>query len=96
MLTGVIPKEKLTLFERLVYRTTRGNSVMRSDEINTPFYNTHTNESVYKCVFVIYFSAARLRDKLKRLAEVNAATLHSYAENENQASGMRDSLLNQV
>lgn len=95
-LTGVIPKDRVATLERLVYRTTRGNSVMRVYEIETPFYSITTNQSVHKCVFGIYFTVPRLRESLRKISEVNGATLYQYAENDEQLYGMRDSLQNQV
>ncbi|KAH9593369.1 V-type ATPase [Trypanosoma melophagium] len=96
LLTGVIPKDRVPTLERLVYRTTRGNSVMQTDDIETPFYNITTNQAVYRCVFGIYFPAPRLRETLTKISEVNGATLYEYAENEERLQGMRESLHNQV
>jgi V-type H+-transporting ATPase subunit a len=96
MITGVIPKDKIPLFERLVYRATRGNSIMRTDDIDTPFYNINANESVYKTVFAIYFSAPRLREKLVKIAEANAGTVYNYADSEQHLNSMHSSLQQQV
>ena len=95
MVAGVILKDKLNTFERLVYRTTRGNSVIRSDDIDDPFYNIMTNEAAHKCVFAVFFSAPRLREKLRKICEVNSATVYAYAENQEQLTHMRQSLRQQ-
>ncbi|EAN92926.1 putative V-type proton ATPase subunit a [Trypanosoma cruzi] len=96
LITGVIPKERVPILERLVYRATRGNSVMQTDDIATPFYNVATNQPIYKCVFGIYFPVPRLRESLGKISEANGATLYAYAENEEQLQGMRESLQVQV
>ncbi|GET88836.1 vacuolar proton translocating ATPase subunit A, putative [Leishmania tarentolae] len=96
MVTGVIPKERIPLLERLVYRVTRGNSIMRTDDIDKPFYNINANEPVHKSVFVVYFSAPRLRERLIKIAEANAATVYTYADSEQQLSRMHASLQQQV
>lgn len=96
MLTGVIPKDRLPVFERLVYRVTRGNSIIRTDDIDTPLYNINTNEAVFKCVFAIYFSAPRLQEKLVKIGEANGATIYNYADSEAQLSTMHASLQQQV
>ncbi|CBZ27319.1 vacuolar proton translocating ATPase subunit A,putative [Leishmania mexicana MHOM/GT/2001/U1103] len=96
MVTGVIPKDRIPLFERLVYRATRGNSILRTDDIDKPFYNINANEPVHKSVFVVYFSAPRLRERLIKIAEANAATVYSYADSEQQLTRMHASLQEQV
>ncbi|CAJ1008791.1 putative V-type ATPase 116kDa subunit family [Leishmania naiffi] len=96
LVTGVIPKERIPLFERLVYRVTRGNSVMRVDDIDKPFYNINANEPVHKSVFAVYFSAPRLREKLIKMAEANAATVYNYADSEQHLTSMHASLQQQV
>ncbi|RNE96111.1 putative vacuolar proton translocating ATPase subunit A [Trypanosoma conorhini] len=96
LITGVIPKERIAILERLVYRTTRGNSVMQTDDIATPFYSVATNQPIHKCVFGIYFPVPRLRETIGKISEANGGTLYAYAENEEQLQGMRESLQNQV
>ncbi|CAJ1026336.1 putative V-type ATPase 116kDa subunit family [Leishmania utingensis] len=96
LVTGVIPKERIPLFERLVYRVTRGNSVMRVDDIDKPFYNINANEPVHKSVFAVYFSAPRLRERLIKMAEANAATAYNYADSEQHLISMHASLQQQV
>lgn len=96
ILTGVVVTDRLPTFERMIYRVTRGNSILGTDAIEVPFYNTKTNEAIYKSVFVIYFSAPRLLGKLTRMCEVNGATLYPYAESDEQVGSMRDSLHSQV
>ncbi|KAI5688596.1 Vtype ATPase 116kDa subunit family [Leishmania braziliensis] len=96
LVTGVIPKERIPLFERLVYRVTRGNSVMRVDDIDKPFYNINSNEPVHKSVFAVYFSAPRLRERLIKMAEANAATVYNYADSEQHLISMHASLQQQV
>ncbi|KAG5504492.1 hypothetical protein JKF63_04944 [Porcisia hertigi] len=96
MVTGVIPKERISLFERLVYRATRGNSIMCVDEIDKPFYNISTSEPLFKSVFAVYFSAPSLRERIVKIAEANAATVYNYADSEQQLTHMRALLQQQV
>ncbi|EPY18659.1 V-type H+-transporting ATPase subunit I [Strigomonas culicis] len=96
VVAGVLPRDRVATLERVVYRATRGNSILRTEEIETPFYNINSNEGIYKCVFAIYYSAPRLREKLIRICEVNGASVYTYAESEEQTSRMRASLEQQV
>eukprot|EP00796_Vickermania_ingenoplastis_P009727 gene9727-6815_t len=96
LLTGVIPNERLHTLEQMVYRVTRGNSLMHTDAIGTPFYSTSNNTAVYKSIFALYFSASRLREKLAKICDVNGATVYPYAENLAQLRGMCASLQQDV
>lgn len=80
LITGVIPKAKLETFQRLIFRATRGNSIIRTDDIAEPFYNMATNETVAKTVFALFFSASRLQDKLQKICEINGASVYQYAD----------------
>lgn len=95
LLCGVIPREKVGTFERLLFRITRGNCVVRTDDIDEPFYNLVNNESVKKSVFAILYSAPRLGEKLKKLCDVNGATVYPYAENKDQLVQRRFALRQQ-
>lgn len=77
-LTGVIATERAALFERLVYRATRGNMFMRTVFAKEPFEDPSTGELVLKTVFVVFFSAQRAHDKIKKLCESLQATLYPY------------------
>ena len=92
LIAGVLPKEKLSTFERLMYRATRGNLILRTDGIEEPFYSITTNESTSKVVFAVFFSAPRIADKLRKICELNGATVYPYAENREQLNRMRDDL----
>ncbi|RHW72560.1 vacuolar proton translocating ATPase subunit A [Trypanosoma brucei equiperdum] len=96
LLTGVIPKDRIATLERLVYRITRGNSVLHTDEITTPFSEGEKERMVQKCVFGVYFATPRLWESLKRISEVNGASLYPYAESTERLQYMRDTLNSQL
>ncbi|KAG8347857.1 putative V type ATPase family [Trypanosoma vivax] len=96
LLTGVIPKDRVPTLERLVYRITRGNSVIQTDRITTPLTDADGGQGVEKCVFGIYFAAPRLRESLQKISEVNGASLYLYAENGERLREMRESLNSQL
>jgi V-type H+-transporting ATPase subunit a len=77
-LTGVINSDRAALFERLVYRATRGNMFMRTTPAKEQFEDPATGELVEKTVFVVFFSAQRAFDKIKKLCESMLATLYPY------------------
>ena len=77
-LTGVISSDRAALFGRLVYRATRGNMFMRTVTAKEPFEDPATGDMVEKTVFVVFFSAQRAFDKIKKLCESMQATLYPY------------------
>lgn len=88
VLAGVIPVERLPILEQMVYRLSRGNSVMRSDCIETPFYSTVHNTAVYKAAFAIYFSAQRLKERLAKVCHANGAPLYAYPDSAEKVNGL--------
>ena len=96
LMCGVIPKEKVDTFERQIFRITRGNCVIRTDEIAEPFYNLQNNEKLQKSVFAVLFSAPRLQEKLKKLCDVNSATTYPYADGAESLTQMRSGLRHQL
>ena len=53
--TGVIARTKVPLFERTVWRATRGNMLFRQSAIDEPIYDAHTGSNVDKNMFIIFF-----------------------------------------
>jgi len=92
ILCGCMPLSQTEIFQRLVFRTTRGNAIVRIDEIPEPFENPMQGEEVQKGVFVVFFSATRLRDKLKRLAELSGGTIYNYVESREELLSVRQKL----
>ena len=77
-LTGVIRSDLVALFELLVFRATRGNVFMRINEAREPFEDPLTGEQVQKAVFVVFFSAARAAEKIRKLCESLQASVFPY------------------
>lgn len=92
LLTGVIPVERLAVLEQMIYRITRGNSIMHCDSIETPFYSASSNTATYKSVFALYFSAHRLQEKLRKVCDANGCTIYPHAEGIVQLREMSASL----
>jgi len=51
--TGVVPRDKFSVFERVLFRATRGNLYMKYAEIEEPLKDN--GQSVLKNVFIIFF-----------------------------------------
>jgi len=90
--TGVIPRAKVSSFERVLWRATRGNLFMRQSDIDEPIKDPHTGEEQEKNAFIIFFQGERLQSKIKKICESFGATVYPCPENGRE----RGELLKQV
>jgi len=84
---GVIPREKVNGFERLLWRMLRGNlftNKMNEAEIEEPIKDPETNELVEKNVFIVVVHGEVLLNKIKKLCESVGATVYPVSENAEQ------------
>jgi len=66
---GVIAQEKLTPFERLLFRATRGNMFLKNSSVGAVLDPT-TSEKQEKAVFVVFFAGDRARTKILKVSTV--------------------------
>lgn len=92
IVAGVIPQDRISTLERLVFRATRGTAVLRNSPIQRPFFNMTTGVLVRKSTFVLYFSAPRMLERLRKMCEANAATIYPTAQTHDELREMRRSL----
>ena len=89
---GVIPRERIAAFERILWRTLRGNLYMNQSEIPDEIINPETNEGVSKNVFVIFAHGKEIIAKIRKISESLGADLYSVDEN----SELRRDQINEV
>jgi len=77
---GVILRERLPAFERMLWRACRGNVFLRTAEIDTPLEDPVTGDSVHKSVFIIFFQGDQLKSRVKKICEGFRATLYPCPE----------------
>ena len=63
---GMVAQEKLTPFERLLFRATRGNMFLKSSSVGSVLDPT-TSEKQEKAVFVVFFAGDRARSKILKV-----------------------------
>lgn len=73
---GVIQRERLPAFERLLWRACRGNVFLRQAEISEPLSDTVTGLEVQKAVFIIFFQGDQLKSRVKKICEGFRATIY--------------------
>ncbi|KAF2706289.1 vacuolar ATP synthase-like protein 98 kDa subunit [Pleomassaria siparia CBS 279.74] len=78
---GVIPRERIAAFERILWRTLRGNLYMNQSEIPEAIINPENNEEVKKNVFIIFAHGKDIIAKIRKISESLGADLYSVDEN---------------
>ena len=78
---GVIPRERIAAFERILWRTLRGNLYMNQSEIPEAIIDPTNNSEQYKNVFVIFAHGKDLIAKIRKISESLGADLYSVDEN---------------
>jgi len=74
---GVILRERLPAFERMLWRACRGNVFLRQAEIEDPLEDPNAeSKEVFKSVFVIFFQGEQLKSRVKKICEGFRATLY--------------------
>ncbi|XP_055643363.1 V-type proton ATPase 116 kDa subunit a 1 isoform X3 [Toxorhynchites rutilus septentrionalis] len=77
---GVILRERLPAFERMLWRACRGNVFLRQAMIESPLEDPANGDKVYKSVFIIFFQGDQLKTRVKKICEGFRATLYPCPE----------------
>ncbi|KAJ1909309.1 H(+)-transporting V0 sector ATPase subunit a [Tieghemiomyces parasiticus] len=78
--TGVIARRRIPTFERVLWRSLRGNLYMNHVELDEAVTDPATDEPVEKNVFIIFAHGAHLLAKIRKIAESLGATLYRIDE----------------
>ncbi|KAF3070819.1 V-type proton ATPase subunit a [Daldinia childiae] len=78
---GVINRDRVAAFERILWRTLRGNLYMNQSEIPEPLVDPSNNESINKNVFVIFAHGKEILAKIRKISESMGADIYSVDEN---------------
>ncbi|XP_052263356.1 V-type proton ATPase 116 kDa subunit a 1-like isoform X2 [Dreissena polymorpha] len=79
-IAGVIPREKVPAFERMLWFACRGNVFLRYDEITQALEDPHTGDEVHKGVFIVFFQGEQLKSRVRKICEGFRATLYPCPE----------------
>ncbi|KAL2239483.1 UNVERIFIED_CONTAM: V-type proton ATPase subunit a1, partial [Sesamum indicum] len=79
-ISGIICKSKVLRFERMLFRTTRGNMLFNQAPTDDQILDPATNELVEKIVFVVFFSGEQARVKILKICEAFGANCYPVAE----------------
>lgn len=78
---GVITRERVAAFERILWRTLRGNLYMNQSEIPEPLIDPSNNEAINKNVFVIFAHGKEILAKIRKISESMGAEVYNVDEN---------------
>ncbi|KAG1458314.1 hypothetical protein G6F56_006423 [Rhizopus delemar] len=84
--TGVIPRSRMQTFERVLWRSLRGNLYINSAEIDEPIVDPDTDSLVEKNVFAIFAHGSEIIAKIKKISESLGATLYSIDDSADKRS----------
>ncbi|XP_062839148.1 V-type proton ATPase 116 kDa subunit a 4 [Anolis carolinensis] len=79
-IAGVIKRERMVPFERLLWRACRGNIYLRFSEMDTALEDPVTKEEMKKNVFIIFYQGEQLRLKIKKICDGFRATVYPCPE----------------
>ncbi|KAJ3453128.1 hypothetical protein MRS44_018783 [Fusarium solani] len=78
---GVISRDRVATFERILWRTLRGNLYMKQSEIPEPLTDPTNNEAVKRNVFLIFAHGKEIAAKIRKIAEYMGAEVYNVDEN---------------
>jgi V-type H+-transporting ATPase subunit a len=78
---GVIARDRVASFERILWRTLRGNLYMNQSEIPEPLIDPSNNEAINKNVFVIFAHGKEILNKIRKISESMGADVYNVDEN---------------
>ncbi|CZR34312.1 putative vacuolar ATP synthase 98 kDa subunit [Fusarium proliferatum ET1] len=78
---GVIARDRVASFERILWRTLRGNLYMNQSEIPEPLIDPTNNEAINKNVFVIFAHGKEILNKIRKISESMGADVYNVDEN---------------
>jgi V-type H+-transporting ATPase subunit a len=82
--SGVILRSRIPQFQLLCYRQTRGNMIFKTEQIQEKMYDRTNSKNVSYIemnVFVIFFSANKIGEKIQKIAQAMGASLYSFPSN---------------
>uniref|UniRef100_U5EY09 V-type proton ATPase subunit a n=1 Tax=Corethrella appendiculata TaxID=1370023 RepID=U5EY09_9DIPT len=103
---GVIQRERVPGFERMLWRISRGNVFLRQVELEKPLEDPNTGNEIFKTVFVAFFQGEQLKTRIKKVCTGFHASLYPcpsvHEDREDMLAGVRtrledlDMVLNQT
>lgn len=78
--TGVIERAQFNVFERILFRATRGNLYLRYAEVKDLIVDPTNGKELHKNVFIVFFQGEKLQTKIKKICESFACNLYNIPD----------------
>lgn len=78
--TGTLEMDRVQAFERVLFRATHGNCIVRFAEIKDALIDPETREEKQKMVFMVFFAGSAVRAKVTKICDAFAANRYSVPE----------------
>ncbi|XP_018580171.1 V-type proton ATPase 116 kDa subunit a isoform X2 [Anoplophora glabripennis] len=85
---GVINRERVYGFERMLWRVSRGNIFFKLFDIEAPLEDPINGKEVYKAVFFAFFQGEQLKTKVKKICTGFHASLYPCPTTAEEAKNM--------
>lgn len=82
--TGTINREKISSFERVLFRATHGNCLVRFADVREKLIDPETNVAMEKTVFMVFFSGTAVRTKVAKICDAFDANRYFIPEDHNE------------
>ncbi|KAK4785439.1 hypothetical protein SAY86_002128 [Trapa natans] len=79
-ISGIICKSKVVIFERMLFRATRGNMLFNQAPVDEEIVDPVTSEKEVKIVFMVHFSGEQAKIKILRICEAFHANCYPVPE----------------
>ncbi|XP_043214096.1 V-type proton ATPase 116 kDa subunit a1-like isoform X3 [Amphibalanus amphitrite] len=93
---GVIQRERMPGFERMLWRACRGNVFVRQAQIESALEDPVSGDQVYKSVFIIFFQGEQLKTRVKKICEGFRATLYPCPETPPERREMKMGVMTRI
>lgn len=81
--TGTISREKIATFERVLFRATHGNCLVRFADVHEKLVDPDTKQATEKSVFMVFFSGSAVRQKVSKICDAFDANRYTVPEDHN-------------
>ncbi|XP_030950660.1 V-type proton ATPase subunit a3-like isoform X1 [Quercus lobata] len=78
--SGLVPRVKSMAFERILFRSTRGNVFLKQAVVEDPVIDPVSVEKVEKNVFIIFYSGDRAKNKILKICDAFGANRYPFAD----------------
>jgi len=91
-ITGVIPREKFEIFEKVVYRQSKGLALLRYREVEGEIMDLDSKALIPKNSFIVFYRGAYLGDKITKIATAFDAHVYPCPQKKKERKVLRKQL----